>query len=57
MFISLGPSDVAVVSFLCYDGCHKKQIELSVRGIKGQTHPVRRRLVVSHREGLGVVTC
>lgn len=39
--------------FLCYDWCHKKLIELSAQGVRGQTHPVRSRLVVSHREGLG----
>lgn len=32
--------------------CHKKLIELSALGVRGQTHPVRSRLVVSHREGL-----
>ena len=37
--------------FLCHDRCHKKLIELSARGVRGQTHPVRSRLVLSHREG------
>lgn len=40
-------------AFLCYDWCHKKLIELSAQGFRGQTHPVRSRLVASHREGLG----
>lgn len=39
--------------FLCYDWCHKKPTELSAQGVRGQTHPVRSRLVVSHREGSG----
>ena len=39
--------------FLCCDCCHKKLIELSAQGVKGQTHPVRSRLVASNREGLG----
>ena len=38
--------------FLCHDWCHKKLIELSPKGVRGQTHPVRSRLVVSHREQL-----
>lgn len=38
---------------LLYDWCHKKLIELSAQRVEGQTHPVRSRLVVSHREGLG----
>lgn len=38
---------------LLYDWCHKKLIELSAQRVGGQTHPVRSRLVVSHREGLG----
>lgn len=31
----------------------KKLIELSAQRVRGQTHPVRNRLVASHGEGLG----
>lgn len=34
-------------------GAIKKLIELSAQRVRGQTHPVRNRLVVSHGEGLG----
>lgn len=43
----------------CPDWCHKKLIELSAQGVRGQTHPVRNRLAVSRMErwGQGAVTC
>ncbi len=39
--------------FFSCDRCHKKLIELSAQGVRGQTHPVRSSPVVSHREGWG----
>lgn len=38
---------------LCYDWCHIKLLELSAQRVRGQPHPVRNILVVSHKEGLG----
>lgn len=51
--MSFFPQSHVWLCSLFYDWCHKKLIELSAQRVRGQTHPVRNRLVVSHGEGLG----
>lgn len=41
------------LSFLYNDQCHKSWLSCLFKGVRDQTHPVRRRMAVSHREGLG----
>lgn len=41
----------------CPGWCHKKLIELSAQGVRGQTHPVRNRLAVSLVERRGQGGC